>query len=90
MRERGKGIVADIITARLLGVAGELCLLVRVDGLASNCCEHNAEDDEHSQPHFPHKGGMVVDLFQETSEKAPAHVALTSFSTRICEERINN
>lgn len=90
VRERGKVIIAYVVTTRLLGVACELSLLVGVDGLAPDCCEHNAEDDEHSEPHFPHKGGVVVDLFQETSEKAPAHVALASFSTRICEERIKN
>ena len=90
VRERGEVIIAYVVTTRLLGVAGELGLLIRVDGLASDCCEHNAEDDEHGEPHFPHEGGVVVDLFQETSEKAPAHVALASFSTRICEERIKN
>ncbi|TNN67546.1 hypothetical protein EYF80_022219 [Liparis tanakae] len=87
VREGGEGIVAHVVAARLLGVAGELGLLVRVDGLASDRREHDAEDDEHRQPHFPHEGGVVVDLFQETSEKAPAHVAPTSASTRVWEER---
>jgi len=83
VREGGKRIVAHVVAARLLGVAGELGLLVRVDGLASDRREHDAEDDEHRQPHFPHEGGVLVDLFQETSEKAPAHVAPTSLSTRV-------
>ncbi|TNN47224.1 hypothetical protein EYF80_042572 [Liparis tanakae] len=46
VRERGEGVVADVLAARLARVAHELALLVVVDGLASHGGQHDAEHDE--------------------------------------------
>uniref|UniRef100_A0A8D2PI61 Uncharacterized protein n=1 Tax=Zosterops lateralis melanops TaxID=1220523 RepID=A0A8D2PI61_ZOSLA len=66
VREWREGVVADVVAARLLGVAGELALLIRVDGLAPHRRQDDAEDDEHGEPDLPHEGG-----------EAPAHVGST-------------
>ena len=69
----GKGVVTDILAARLARVADKFALFVIVDGLSPNGSEDNAEDDEHGEPQLPHEGGVVVDLLQQPREEAPAH-----------------
>uniref|UniRef100_A0A8B9FAD7 Uncharacterized protein n=1 Tax=Amazona collaria TaxID=241587 RepID=A0A8B9FAD7_9PSIT len=71
--ERGEGVVADVLAARLLRVADELALFIIVDGLAPHGRQHNAEDDEDGQPDLAHEGRVVVDLLQEPRQETPAH-----------------
>ena len=78
VRERGEGVVADILAAGLLRVAHKVALLVVVDGLATHRRQHDAEDDEHRQPHLAHEGGVLGDLIQQPREEAPAHGACTA------------
>uniref|UniRef100_A0A3P8VQR7 Uncharacterized protein n=1 Tax=Cynoglossus semilaevis TaxID=244447 RepID=A0A3P8VQR7_CYNSE len=73
MREGSKGIVADVLTARLPRVADELALFVIVDGFSPHCGEDDTKDNEHGEPQLPHECGVVVDLLQQPREEAPAH-----------------
>lgn len=54
-------------------VAHKFALLIIVDGLAANSRQHNAEDDEHSQPDLPYEGGVIGDLVQQPRQEAPTH-----------------
>ena len=62
--QRGEGVVADVLTSRLSRVAGELAVFIAVDALASHRRQHDAEDQQHGEPHLPHEGGVVGDLVQ--------------------------
>lgn len=75
MRERRKRVVAHVLASGLLRVAHEFTLFIVVDGFAADGCQHDAEDDEHSQPYLPHEGGVIGDLIQQTSQEAPTHGA---------------
>ncbi|KAJ0012295.1 hypothetical protein NQD34_013270, partial [Periophthalmus magnuspinnatus] len=71
--EGGKGVIANVVTARLFGVAGEFGLFIGIYRLATHCSQDYTKDYQHGKPDLPHKGGVVVDFFQETSEETPAH-----------------
>lgn len=60
--DRSKGVVADVITSRLQGVAGKLWLLVAVHGIPHQGHQQDAEDEEHCQPYLADDGGMVLNL----------------------------
>uniref|UniRef100_A0A8D2AQH7 Uncharacterized protein n=1 Tax=Sciurus vulgaris TaxID=55149 RepID=A0A8D2AQH7_SCIVU len=74
VRQGCKGVVADVVAARLPRVASKLRLLIRIDGLAAHSRQHDAEDHQHGEPHLAHEGGVVVDLLQQPRQEAPAHV----------------
>ncbi|KAJ0063993.1 hypothetical protein NL108_015136 [Boleophthalmus pectinirostris] len=69
--DRGEGVVADVVAARLLSVAGELGLLVAVNGVAHQRHQQDAEDEEHGEPDFPDHRGVVLDFRQETPQDRP-------------------
>ena len=61
-----KRVIAHILTPGLLRVAHKFTLFIVVDGFTADGCQHDAEDDEHSQPDLPNEGGVVGDLIQQT------------------------
>uniref|UniRef100_A0A6I8QF20 Uncharacterized protein n=1 Tax=Xenopus tropicalis TaxID=8364 RepID=A0A6I8QF20_XENTR len=67
--EGSKRIITHVLAARLPSVAHKLGLLIVVDGLSSHNSQHNAEDNQNSQPNL------------EARQEAPAHCASCSYST---------
>uniref|UniRef100_A0A3B3BTQ9 Uncharacterized protein n=1 Tax=Oryzias melastigma TaxID=30732 RepID=A0A3B3BTQ9_ORYME len=73
VRHRKEVVIADIIASRLLGVAGEVRLLVPPNALSSQNQDGNAEDEENRQPDLPQTGGVFVDTQQNFIESLPTH-----------------
>uniref|UniRef100_A0A3B3BS43 Uncharacterized protein n=1 Tax=Oryzias melastigma TaxID=30732 RepID=A0A3B3BS43_ORYME len=65
VRHRKEVVIADIFASRLLGVAGEVRLLVPPNALCSQNQDGNAEDEENRQPDLPQTGGVFVDSTQQ-------------------------
>lgn len=81
MREGCKGVIAHVLAPRLLCVAHKFTLLIVVDGLAADSRQHNAKDNEHSQPDLPDEGGVIGDLVQQPRQEAPTHGGGSSSSS---------
>ena len=59
---RSEGVVAHVVAPGLEGVAGELGLLVTVDGVTHQGHEQDAEDEQHCQPYLTDDCGVVLNL----------------------------
>ncbi|KAJ0062270.1 hypothetical protein NL108_002587, partial [Boleophthalmus pectinirostris] len=72
---RGEGVVAHILTSRLLRVTHKLALFIIVDCLSAHRRKHDAKNYEHREPDLPHKRRVVGDLIQQPRQEAPTHDA---------------
>ena len=75
----GEGlIVADVLAARLLGVAHKVGLLIppyKLSGCAKN---KDPEDKKHSEPDSANDSGVLIHLFQDVPQETPvAHFSPT-------------
>uniref|UniRef100_A0A8C5RKN3 Uncharacterized protein n=1 Tax=Laticauda laticaudata TaxID=8630 RepID=A0A8C5RKN3_LATLA len=68
-------IVADILAAGLLCVAGEGGLLITPDTLSSHHQHHDAEDEHHGEPDAANGSGMAVHSNDQGIEAFPLHGA---------------
>uniref|UniRef100_A0A4W3K8G1 Uncharacterized protein n=1 Tax=Callorhinchus milii TaxID=7868 RepID=A0A4W3K8G1_CALMI len=70
-------VVADILAARLLGVAGEEALLVPphlLDAFRSHHQHHDPEDEQHREPDPADASGVPVHPDQNRIEALPVHL----------------
>lgn len=76
LRDGGEGVVADVGTPRLQGVADEHLLLVRVDVLGRHGHDEQTEDDHDGEPQASDHGGVLVHGVQQPLEQRPfCHVS---------------
>lgn len=67
-------VVADVGTARLLGVAVKVPLVVPPHPLGCHHIHHHPEDEHHRQPQPPKRSGVLVDPTEESLEGLPVHL----------------
>ncbi|KAJ0005955.1 hypothetical protein NQD34_015849, partial [Periophthalmus magnuspinnatus] len=76
MGDREGLVVAHILTAGLLGVTGEVRLLISPHILCCRPQHQDAENEEHSEPHLPDDRGMLLGILQQPAQEAPvAHAS---------------
>lgn len=66
-------VVADILAAWLLSVAGEVGLLVSPDALCCQDQDGDAEDEEDREPDLSQTGGVFVYTSQLGVQRSPTH-----------------
>uniref|UniRef100_A0A3B5M2J1 Uncharacterized protein n=1 Tax=Xiphophorus couchianus TaxID=32473 RepID=A0A3B5M2J1_9TELE len=68
-------IVADVGTARLLGVAVKVLLLISPNPFSCDHVHHHPEHKHHRQPYSSKCSGVFVHSTEEGLEGFPVHVA---------------
>uniref|UniRef100_A0A674D4A4 Uncharacterized protein n=1 Tax=Salmo trutta TaxID=8032 RepID=A0A674D4A4_SALTR len=89
VRHREEVVVADVLTARLLGVADEVRLLVSPHALCSQYQDGDTEDEEDRQPDLPQAGGVFVHPAQLGVQSPPTHL-YSSFGLDHLENKNGN
>ncbi|KAJ0004359.1 hypothetical protein NQD34_010572 [Periophthalmus magnuspinnatus] len=71
VRDGESFVVADILTTGLFGVTGESRLLIAPHLLCCCAQNHDPEDKQHRQPHFPHHSGVLLGTLEQLPQGVP-------------------